>query len=68
MDEEKKPDMLAQIADSAMSEPTGHGMLFLVILWTIGLPIMLLYLIVKYSTKGMSSLFKKIRNKKREVN
>lgn len=67
MDKEKKPDVLAQITDTAMSEPSGYGMLILVILWTIGLPIMLVYVTVKYSAKGVTTLFKKFKNKKREV-
>lgn len=68
MAKENKPDVLAQIADASMSESTSHGKLFLVALWTIGLPIMLLYVIFKYSTKVVTNLFKKMRNKKREVN
>ncbi|MBE4704152.1 hypothetical protein [Spiroplasma platyhelix] len=63
MEKENKRDVVGEVINGVMSEPTEYGTLTLVIMWTLGLPLMLLYVIIKYSVKGTKKLVKKIKIK-----
>lgn len=66
MAKENKRDVVSNVVDGLALEPTGYATLLLVVMWTIGAPLMLLYLIIKYLIKGTIKLLRKI-NKKREA-